>query len=93
MRSSGRGEGKKKQIPHCVRDDVGREERGTTPCHSGEKGPGRRAARLGRRPYNYGSGFRRRGAAGELAEGGVAYVLEVGDADFAGVEAVGGEIA
>src|SRR5260370_31921379 len=50
--------------------------------------PGRAA-----RPYNYRSGFRRRGAAGELVERGVPHILEVGDADFAGVEAVGGEIA
>ena len=39
------------------------------------------------------SGFGRGRAAGEFAEGGVADVLEVGDADFAGVEAIAGEIA
>src|SRR5260370_8545846 len=44
-------------------------------------------------PYNYRSGFRRRGAAGEFVERGVPHILKVGDADFAGVEAVGGEIA
>src|SRR5712664_1267119 len=44
-------------------------------------------------PYKNESAFRRRGAAGELAERGVTYILKVGDADFAGVEAVGGEIA
>src|SRR5258708_28312067 len=44
-------------------------------------------------PYKGGSGFRQGRAAGEFAEGGVADVLEVGDADFAGVEAVGGEVA
>src|SRR2546425_11097787 len=37
--------------------------------------------------------FWQRRAAGEFAEGGVTYILEVGDADFAGVEAVAGEIA
>src|SRR2546425_12251173 len=36
--------------------------------------------------------FWQRRAAGEFAEGGVTYILEGGDADFAGVEAVAGEI-
>src|SRR5260370_15490332 len=44
-------------------------------------------------PYKGGSGLRQWRAAGEFGEGGVANILEVGDADFAGVEAVGGEIA
>src|SRR6267143_477902 len=39
------------------------------------------------------SGFRRRGAAGELAQRGVPHILQVGDADLAGVEPVAREIA
>src|SRR5258708_1919447 len=37
--------------------------------------------------------LRRGRTAAEFAEGGVGGVLEVGDADFAGVEAIGGEVA
>src|SRR5437879_1327661 len=37
--------------------------------------------------------FRQCRAAGEFASGSVTYILKVGDADFAGVEAIGGEIA
>src|SRR6266481_7515434 len=44
-------------------------------------------------PYNYRSGFRRRGAAGELAQSGVTDILKVRDTDLAGVEAVTGKIA
>src|ERR1700688_2524138 len=39
------------------------------------------------------SGFGQRRAAGEFGEGGVANVLEIGDADFAGVEGVASEVA
>ena len=38
-------------------------------------------------------GFRERWATGEFREGGVADVLEVGDADFAGIEGVASEAA
>src|SRR5260370_38332667 len=44
-------------------------------------------------PYKGGSGLRQWRAAGEFGEGGVANILEVGDADFTGVKAVGGEVA
>src|SRR6267378_4060690 len=44
-------------------------------------------------PWFLPSSLRRRGAAGELADGSITDILKVGDADFAGVEAVGGEIA
>src|SRR3981189_2081895 len=44
-------------------------------------------------PWFLPSSLRQPRAAGELAQRGVAYILEVGDADFAGVEAVSGEIA
>ena len=43
--------------------------------------------------FSEGSLLRQRGAAREFAQGGVADILEVGDANFAGVEAVAGEIA
>jgi len=71
---------------------------------SGERSAGRHPATRGEGPGTKGGPPRKAalqlriripaaGGSRELAEGGVAYVLEVGDADFAGVEAVGGEIA
>src|SRR5258708_26056224 len=43
--------------------------------------------------YRPSTSLRQRRAAGELAQRGVPYILKVGDADPAGVEAVAGEIA
>ena len=40
-----------------------------------------------------GLGIRQGRASGELAERGVTYILKVGDADFARVEVVAGELA
>src|SRR6266850_2908666 len=46
-----------------------------------------------RRPKRSSTSLRQRWAAGEFAQGGVTNILEVGDADLAGVEAVAGEAA
>jgi len=80
--------GKKKQIPHCVRMTSGERSAGRHLPLGGE-GPGTKGGPPRKAALQLRIRIPAAGAAGELAEGGVAYVLEVGDADFAGVEAVG----